>query len=465
MIALHPRAAPTSAPSARRRTRSAAPPAAALPGAVEPGWGRVLRVSVARAVARDGRLAGDLVAAPRCSLGWTPRVILSGSMEPRIHVGDVIVTREVPAASLAKGQVITVTDPDHPGKTRTHRVVRREADGRLVLKGDANREADSSHVSPSTTCSVSGVVRVPFVGRPAYWMAERNWLALGRHRTLPRPGASCTVLRDAQAEDSRTRTQDEDTGPAPAPDGRAAASSASAARVAASPRRSPSLSSPSAPLAGPADAAFKKAVGNPVSTASTRPRTSTPTAPQVARRLAVPLLEARRDQRHRHRRRRHRQPATGRCSPRPTRRGRPAPSPPRRRHSARADRSASITANAVGGRAEHVSASRPGSRPPPPPAAGSSASATPTGQNPLDHHRPPALPGARTARCTSASARTKTTVASGSAINNGAWHHVVGTYTTGTNGMKLYVDGAYQGQATATPVDLHRLLARRCRAT
>jgi hypothetical protein len=44
----------------------------------------------------------------------------------------------------------------------------------------------------------------------------------------------------------------------------------------------------------------------------------------------------------------------------------------------------------------------------------------------------------------------KTTVASTNAINNGAWHHVVGTYTSGANGMKLYVDGVLQGQTTAT---------------
>ena len=44
----------------------------------------------------------------------------------------------------------------------------------------------------------------------------------------------------------------------------------------------------------------------------------------------------------------------------------------------------------------------------------------------------------------------KTTVDSSSSINNGAWHHVVGTYTSGNNGMKLYVDGVLQGSARAT---------------
>ena len=47
---------------------------------------------------------------------------------------------------------------------------------------------------------------------------------------------------------------------------------------------------------------------------------------------------------------------------------------------------------------------------------------------------------------------TKRTVASTGTVNNGAWHHVVGTYTAGTNGMKLYVDGALQNTNTATPV-------------
>ena len=48
----------------------------------------------------------------------------------------------------------------------------------------------------------------------------------------------------------------------------------------------------------------------------------------------------------------------------------------------------------------------------------------------------------------------KTVVASSAAVNNGAWHHVVGTYATGTNGMKLYVDGTLQGSATATPISM-----------
>ena len=158
-----------AAMAAARASAAAAPPA--------PGWSRVLQVAVAR-------VALALVASLfvwtllPLAVGWTPRVILSGSMEPRIHVGDIVVTRPVPAASLHEGQVVTVSDPDHPGRTRTHRVLRREVGGVLVLKGDANQDADSTRVPVSDVRGL-GVVRVPYVGLPASWLSEGNWMAVG----------------------------------------------------------------------------------------------------------------------------------------------------------------------------------------------------------------------------------------------------------------------------------------------
>jgi signal peptidase I len=168
-------AAGSAALSALAAMAAARASAAAAPAA--PGWSRVLQVAVAR-------VALTLVASLLLwtllplAVGWAPRVIMSGSMEPRIHMGDIVVTRTVPAASLHEGQVVTVKDPDHPGRTRTHRVLRREAGGVLVLKGDANRDADSTRVSVDDVRGV-GVVRVPYVGRPATWLAQRSWMALG----------------------------------------------------------------------------------------------------------------------------------------------------------------------------------------------------------------------------------------------------------------------------------------------
>src|ERR1700709_2573088 len=147
------------------------------PVVVDLGWRRIVRVTMARAALA---MVGSLVVWSMLPMlaGMTPRLILSGSMEPRIHVGDVIVTREGPGADPTKGHVITVKNLDHPGRTRTHRLLRRAADGTIVTKGDANAQADSTHVAAADVLGL-GVLRVPLVGRPAYWVAERNWLALG----------------------------------------------------------------------------------------------------------------------------------------------------------------------------------------------------------------------------------------------------------------------------------------------
>ena len=145
--------------------------------ATESGWGRVLAVSLSRAVMAV--VVGLLVwSVLPLAVGWTPRAIMSGSMEPRIHVGDVVVGRPVDPARLVKDQVVTVTDPDHPARTRTHRLLRRDAQGRLVLKGDANPQADSTPVEPGAVLGL-GVIRVPYVARPAYWWAERAFVPLG----------------------------------------------------------------------------------------------------------------------------------------------------------------------------------------------------------------------------------------------------------------------------------------------
>ncbi|UQN28079.1 hypothetical protein [Brachybacterium kimchii] len=111
------------------------------------------------------------------ALGWQPTVVMSGSMEPRIMTGDVVVTRQVPAAGLRVGQVLRVDDPAHPGRELLHRYDHATADGDLVLRGDANAHADSTPVAPAHVHGV-GVLRIPWIGRPAVWAAQGRYLPL-----------------------------------------------------------------------------------------------------------------------------------------------------------------------------------------------------------------------------------------------------------------------------------------------
>ena len=194
---------------AQRPTRGSTAPGAVPATAEQPeqrGWAEVLRVSVSRAVLAT--LAGLLMwSVLPVAIGWTPRVILSGSMEPRVHVGDVVVTREVPPETLAKGHVVTVVDPDHAGRTRTHRVVGRDAEGLFQLKGDANRQPDSARIAADKVLGV-GVLRVPFVGRPAAWLREGDWVPLGATLGLLGVCAFCAFPRRRRTPQDRDGSGD-----------------------------------------------------------------------------------------------------------------------------------------------------------------------------------------------------------------------------------------------------------------
>lgn len=104
------------------------------------------------------------------ALGWHPTVVMTGSMRPELAPGDVVVSRPVASQQLAVGQVLLVDSPDRPGELRLHRLVRFSPDGTLVLRGDANRTADSSPVARSAVHGV-GALHIPFVGRPFLWAA------------------------------------------------------------------------------------------------------------------------------------------------------------------------------------------------------------------------------------------------------------------------------------------------------
>ncbi len=140
---------------------------------LEPGWGRVLTTAACRA---SLALAASLLlwSILPVVVHWTPQVTLSDSMAPRFVAGDVVVTRPVAVSTLQPGQVITVADPDHPGRNRTHRFVRFDREHLLVTRGDANRQNDSTHVPPTSLKGLA-VLRVPYVGRPLLWLRLHDY--------------------------------------------------------------------------------------------------------------------------------------------------------------------------------------------------------------------------------------------------------------------------------------------------
>lgn len=93
-------------------------------------------------------------------------VVLSGSMEPAIKTGSVVVVK--PADSYQKGDIITFEDRETKTTSVTHRIVEvKEKDGNkfFVTKGDANDAPDSNEVSQDQIVGKT-LFSIPYIGYP-----------------------------------------------------------------------------------------------------------------------------------------------------------------------------------------------------------------------------------------------------------------------------------------------------------
>lgn len=109
--------------------------------------------------------------------GWRPYVVQTGSMEPRIHVGDVVLAAPVHNVNKLVGRVTVFYDPGRH-EIVTHRVIGKNPDGTLVTKGDANPTPDSAPLVPGNVRGM-GRLLVRWLGLPVVWANHRDWLPLG----------------------------------------------------------------------------------------------------------------------------------------------------------------------------------------------------------------------------------------------------------------------------------------------
>jgi signal peptidase len=96
--------------------------------------------------------------------GWRTEVVISGSMEPAIRTGSIVIVRPTHTEAIQTGDVIMFFSPDRKSLT-THRVVGVESDSglRFITRGDANKNADMNAVEPGQV--VGTVVHtIPYIG-------------------------------------------------------------------------------------------------------------------------------------------------------------------------------------------------------------------------------------------------------------------------------------------------------------
>ncbi|WP_104182270.1 Ig-like domain-containing protein [Arthrobacter sp. B0490] len=116
-------------------------------------------------------------------LGWHGTVVQSGSMEPHISAGDVVLAGTPDDdAPVALGTVVEFTspasaEPSGVEKTRLHRIVAGNPDGTFVTAGDANTDTDST---PLAREQITGQARllIPMIGLPGLWLAHHDFPSL-----------------------------------------------------------------------------------------------------------------------------------------------------------------------------------------------------------------------------------------------------------------------------------------------
>lgn len=127
---------------------------------------RAGRLARTAAYALLGFGAGLLLAiALPLAVGARPLTVLSGSMEPTLATGDVVVVERIRPQDVHVGDVVTYRDPD--GSLVTHRVrgVRPRGERvELITRGDANNASERWTLASDGELS-RALYRVPLAGR------------------------------------------------------------------------------------------------------------------------------------------------------------------------------------------------------------------------------------------------------------------------------------------------------------
>lgn len=172
-------AAPAALVPPRRLAAPAAPAPreAAASGARRPRTPTPVRLAglaVGWAVAGVG-LTLLAALAVSCVAGYRSMTVMSGSMEPAIQTGDVVVNRPIAPLDARVGDVVTFREPGSGARFITHRVRRvsaRAGKVTFVTKGDANTGTER------WTIPADGEIgrvqfRLPHLGYALFWTRGR----------------------------------------------------------------------------------------------------------------------------------------------------------------------------------------------------------------------------------------------------------------------------------------------------
>jgi signal peptidase I len=132
---------------------------------------RLARIATTSVLLGVGLGIFGLIVAPSL-FGGRSLTVLSGSMEPALQVGDIVIDSRVAPAEVRVGDIVTFSDPEGTGKLITHRVRRvriSEGTAHVVTKGDNTNAVERWDIPAGG--SVGRVeYRVPLLGFLVFWL-------------------------------------------------------------------------------------------------------------------------------------------------------------------------------------------------------------------------------------------------------------------------------------------------------
>lgn len=107
--------------------------------------------------------------------GWHPYTVVSGSMQPLVRRGDIVLAEPYGGRPLRTGEIVVIRPAPGAAVPVTHRVIAVLSDGRYRTRGDANPGPDSRIIGRADVLATARTL-VPLLGLPA--------LLPGRERAL-----------------------------------------------------------------------------------------------------------------------------------------------------------------------------------------------------------------------------------------------------------------------------------------
>ncbi|TFD93034.1 hypothetical protein E3T61_05525 [Cryobacterium lactosi] len=141
------------------------------PRAARGGWGFLTIATLSRAYLVLMLALGACATLPMLT-GLTGSIVQSGSMEPLISTGDIVLSETMEADTPPPlGRVVSFPAPAGSATVGTvlHRVIGANEDGSLITAGDANASVDSSPLDRTDIISQAQLL-IPWIGLPAFWL-------------------------------------------------------------------------------------------------------------------------------------------------------------------------------------------------------------------------------------------------------------------------------------------------------